>query len=227
MNYLKYQVIVCFAAAFRTADITVKETLMANFSIIGQGNMGQAIASVLTDGGAAVDFVSREATTINGDIVVLAVPFPAVDDIVSRLGSQLEGKTVVDITNPLNFETFDSLVVPSDGSAAQEIAAKLPQSKVLKAFNTNFAATLANKSVGEAISGLFSKKVENTTTVLVAGDDTAEKDALIGAVIAGGINAIDAGSLKRARELEAIGFLQLTFAVSEKINWTGGFNITA
>ena len=38
-----------------------------------------------------------------------------------------------------------------------------------------------------------------------------------------GLAFIDAGSLKRARELEAMGFLQIALAVSEKISWTGGF----
>lgn len=188
---------------------------MANFSIIGKGNMGQAIASVLTSGGASVEFVERTATTINGDVVVLAVPYPAVADIVARQGELLVGKTVVDITNPLNFETFDSLVVPADGSATSEISKLLPNSKVLKAFNTNFAATLASK-----------KLADSTTTVFVAGDDDAAKAELISAVTAGGLNAIDAGALSRARELEAIGFLQLTLAASEKIGWTGGFNVS-
>ena len=44
-------------------------------------------------------------------------------------------------------------------------------------------------------------------------------------IAAGGVDAIDAGSLSRARELEAVGFLQLTLAVGEKIGWTGGFGI--
>ena len=90
----------------------------------------------------------------------------------------------------------------------------LPNTSVLKAFNTNFAATLSSKTVGEA-----------TTTVLVAGDDVAAKDALRRAVADGGLNAIDSGPLARAHELEAIGFLQLTLAASEKIQWTGGFNL--
>ena len=71
---------------------------------------------------------------------MLAVPYPAVADIIASRGEQLAGKVVVDITNPLNFETFDSLVVPADSSATAEIAAALPQSRVLKAFNTTFAA---------------------------------------------------------------------------------------
>jgi len=116
--------------------------------------------------------------------------------------------------NPLNFETFDSLVVPSGSSAAALVQAKLPNSKVLKAFKTTFAATLATKQVG----GL-------QTTVLIAGDDTDAKAALAAAVTAGGVAAIDAGSLARAHELEALGFLQLTPAVVEKIAWTGGFAV--
>ncbi|CAN0496419.1 unnamed protein product, partial [Phaeothamnion confervicola] len=90
----------------------------------------------------------------------------------------------------------------------------LPESRVLKAFNTNFAATLASGTVGDS-----------RTTVLVAGDDADAKSILIGIVTSGGLEAIDAGSLTRARELEALGFLQLTLAVSEKISWTGGFGV--
>jgi predicted dinucleotide-binding enzyme len=120
----------------------------------------------------------------------------------------------VDITNPLNFETFDSLVVPEGSSATAQIQARLPKSSVLKAFNTNFAATLSSKTVGDA-----------TTTVLVAGDDAAAKAALIESITAGGIGAIDAGSLARAHELEAMGFLQLTLAANEHIGWTAGFAV--
>lgn len=104
--------------------------------------------------------------------------------------------------------------MPADSSAAAEIAAALPESRVLKAFNTNFAATLASGTVGDS-----------RTTVLVAGDDADAKSILIGIVTSGGLEAIDAGSLTRARELEALGFLQLTLAVSEKISWTGGFGV--
>ena len=191
---------------------------MATFSIIGTGNMGSAIGGLLAAGGASVQQISHAdlaQTTIEGDVVVLAVPFPAVANIVETVGAQLEGKTAVDITNPLNFETFDSLVVPVGSSAAAEIQSLLPNSTVLKAFNTNFAATLASKQLDG-----------KTTTVLVAGDNADAKAALVAAVTAGGVVAIDAGALSRAHELEAIGFLQLTLAVSEKISWTGGFNLS-
>jgi len=63
--------------------------------------------------------------------------------------------------------------------------------------------------------------------VLVAGDDTSAKQALIEAVAASGLGAIDAGSLERARQLEALGFLQLTLANDEKVAWSGGFAVVA
>ena len=189
---------------------------MTDFTIFGSGKMGGAIASVLTSGGATVEHIdsSTGPGTINGEIVILAVPFPALTQIVDGYGEQLAGKTVVDISNPLNFETFDSLVVPVGSSAAVELAKALPSSRVLKAFNTTFAATLASKTVGSL-----------QTTVLIAGDDATAKQSLADAITAGGVKAVDAGALSRAHELEALGFLQLTLAASEKIGWTGGFGL--
>ena len=123
---------------------------MAHVSILGTGNMGQAIAGIAGKGGHTVQLLgSGEADTpVTGDVVVLAVPYPALREIVARRADQLAGKVVVDITNPLNFETFDSLVVPADSSAAAEVADALPQSRVLKAFNTTFAGTLVAGTVG-------------------------------------------------------------------------------
>ena len=150
---------------------------------------------------------------ITGDIVVLAVPVTAFDELVAAYGAQLEGKVVVDVTNPVDFATFDSLTVPADSSAAAELQAKLPGSKVVKAFNTLFAGVLAAGQVGGDVPAV----------VLVAGDDESAKSALIELVTAGGVKGVDAGSLKRAREMEAVGFLQMTLAAREITGWTGGF----
>ena len=191
---------------------------MSHVSIIGTGAMGQAIAAVAGRGGHTVQLLGQgDATTeVTGDIVVLAVPYPAVAQVIAERGDSLAGRIVVDITNPLNFETFDSLTVAADSSATAEIAAALPQSRVLKAFNTTFAGTLASSTVGPL-----------TTTVQIAGDDADAKSTLAGLVTSGGLRAIDAGSLARARELEALGFLQITLAANEKVSWTGGFGVVA
>jgi hypothetical protein len=190
---------------------------MATVSIIGTGNMGQAIANVVGKGGHTAELLTHSDADkpVTGEVVVLAVPYPAVADVLARRAGQLTGKIVVDISNPLDFQTFDSLVVPTDSSATAVIAAELPQSRVVKAFNTNFAATLAAGTVGDA-----------STTVLIAGDDAEAKSLLTQIVTDGGLRVIDAGSLRRARELEALGFLQLTLAVGGQVDWTGGFAVS-
>lgn len=190
---------------------------MTTITIFGTGTMANAIGGVFANGDTTVTYIGREDTgsvRIEGDIVILAVPYPAVDDIISRYGDQLAGKTVVDITNPVDFSTFNSLVVPAGSSAAAEIQAKLPDSAVVKAFNTTFAGTLTSRRIGEL-----------TTTVLLAGDDVEAKTALIAAIEAGGLAAVDVGSLQRAHELEAVGFLQLALAAGEKISWNGGLGL--
>ncbi|MDI3330454.1 MAG: NADPH-dependent F420 reductase [Micrococcus sp.] len=191
---------------------------MAQISIIGTGNMGQAINTAFTKGGHTVQVIGQDDAdqAVTGNIVVLAVPYPALAEIAAARGEQLAGKIVVDITNPVNFETFDSLTVAADSSAAAELAASLRDAKVVKAFNTTFAATLASGQVADT-----------TTTVLIAGDDAEAKATLAEAIRATGMNVIDAGALSRARELEAMGFLQITLAAAEKISWTAGFAVNA
>lgn len=191
---------------------------MTKISIIGTGNMGEAIAELVAKSGNEAQLIGRAdaGRAVLGDIVVLAVPYSALSEVVAERATQLAGKIVVDITNPVNFETFDSLTVPSDGSAAAELAAALPESHLVKAFNTNFAATLSSGQVG----GL-------PTTVFIAGDNDDAKSSLAQVVTAAGLNPVDAGSLARARELEAIGFQQIALAASEKISWSAGFALVS
>jgi predicted dinucleotide-binding enzyme len=201
---------------------------MTSVTIIGAGNIGSAVAQIALKAGADVQVLARDAAkaaavhpdvtagtvgdAVTGDVVVLALPYPALAEVADQYPDGFAGKVVAETTNPLDFSTFDSLVVPAGSSATAELAARLPQARVLKAFNTTFAATLATGTVGAV-----------PTTVLIAGDDADAKAALAGLVEAGGLRAVDAGSLQRAHELEALGFLQLTLAAGEKTSWTTGF----
>lgn len=207
---------------------------MTSVTIIGTGNMGGAIAGIAVKGGTAVQILGRDQQKVNslaervggtgarvgdpitGDVVVLAVPFTAFDELASVYGSQLAGKVVVDVTNTVDPSTFDGLLVPADGSAAAVLAALVPEARVVKAFNTNFAATLSSGEVGHV-----------PTTVVLAGDDGPAKDVLRTIITAGGLRVADVGSLKRAREMESLGFLQMVLAVTEQIGWTGGFAVQA
>jgi len=189
---------------------------MSSITVIGSGAMGTAIAGLAERGGHSVEVLGHDDAqrVPAGDVVVLAVPYPAVEGLLAGRADQFRGKIVVDITNPLDFETFDSLTVPADSSAAAHIAALLPGARVVKAFNTTFAGTLSSGTVGG-----------QPTTVLVAGDDADAKAQVSAIVTDAGLRVLDAGALRRARELEAIGFLQITLAAREAISWTGGFAV--
>src|SRR5918995_1835915 len=107
-----------------------------DITIIGTGNMGRGIATRALAGG----------NPLSGDVVVLAVWYQALDDVLGRYGDQLAGRTIIDITNPVDPETYAPLTIEA-GSAAQEIAAKAPGAKVVKAFNTTFAGSLVDGQV--------------------------------------------------------------------------------
>ena len=197
---------------------------MSSVSILGSGNMARGIGTRVAAGGHTVQILARDpqesatladelggsATSgaigdpLTGDIVLLAVPSPAAAPLVEQYGDKLAGKVVVDITNPLNVETFDGLVTPPDSSAAQEIAKSAPaDTRVVKAFNTTFAGTLVAGQVKDQPLDVF-----------IAGDDTDAKAALAGVVEAGGLRAIDAGPLANAHYLEGIGFLHIALQMS-------------
>ena len=187
---------------------------MSHVSIIGGGNMGQAIATIVTKGGNTVEvFNSNDADKpVTGDVVFLAVPYPAVADVLAQRGDQLAGKVLVGITkNPLTFETFDPLVVPADASAAAKTASSPPLPRVLKAFNTNVAATLASGTVGE-----------RPITVLIAGGDADAKSVLADIVARAGC----APSTPVRWPAPAGGTLWTSCrsaCAAEKRAWTGGF----
>ena len=197
---------------------------MSTVSILGSGNMARGIATRALAGGNSVQLLARDpqesakladdlggATTsgavgdaLTGDVVVLAVPYPAAAPLVEQYGDQLSDKVVVDITNPINLETFDGLVTPTDSSAAQEIAKVAPAgTQVVKAFNTTFAGTLVEGQVKDQPLDVF-----------IAGDDADAKGAVASIVEAGGLRAIDAGPLANAHYLEGLGFLHISLQMS-------------
>jgi predicted dinucleotide-binding enzyme len=148
-------------------------------------------------GGAGEVQTAVGGEPIEGDLIVLAVYYPDAREAVERHADELDGKVVVDVTNPVN-ESFDALVVPPDGSATQELAALAPGARFVKAFNTTFARTLTEGEVaGQPLD------------VLIAGDDDGAKEAVAQLVRDGGLNPIDAGGVHRARELEALGLLHM------------------
>ena len=159
-----------------------------NIVILGKGNMGQPLAVLAEKAGHAVStFGSKD------NAVVLATKYEQALAIAQAPGisGALAGKVVVDITNPLTSD-FMSLTVGHTTSAAEEIALRLPGAKLVKAFNTIFAALLIKRAAGERVP----------VPVFVAGDDSDAVDTVSKLVAAFGFEAIKAGALANARYLE-------------------------
>jgi 8-hydroxy-5-deazaflavin:NADPH oxidoreductase len=186
-------------------------------TIIGTGNMARGIASRALAGGHTVTLLGTETEKaealagelsgdvragtvgdpIAGDVVVLAVWYQALDDVLGRYGDQLAGKTLVDITNPVDPQSYAPLTVEA-GSAAQEIAQKAPGAKVVKAFNTTFAGSLVEGEVaGQPLD------------VFVASDDDEAKAKVTEFAESAGLRVLDAGPLAIARQLEGAGYLHM------------------
>ena len=195
-------------------------------TIIGTGNMARGIATRALAGGHTVTLLGTEpekagalagelsgdvrtgtvGDPISGDVVVLAVWYQALDDVLGRYGDQLAGKTVLDITNPVDLETYAPLTVDA-GSAAQEIARKAPGAKVVKAFNTTFAGSLVEGRLGGEPLDVF-----------VASDDDEAKAKVRELAESGGLRVLDAGPLAHARQLEGAGYLHM--AIQPEIGGT-------
>jgi hypothetical protein len=189
-------------------------------TIIGAGNMGRAIGTLATAGGHDVEIVDRDAAEaqaladelggsasaldasapFGGEIVVFALYYPGIKEAVQAYADRLEGKVVVDITNPVDTETWDRLATAPGTSSAEEVAGLVPQgTPVVKAFNTTFAPTLLKGEIeGQGLD------------VLIAGDDDAAKQKVSQLVRDGGLRPVDVGPLARAQQLEQLGFLHIS-----------------
>ncbi|WP_406629771.1 NADPH-dependent F420 reductase [Amycolatopsis sp. WGS_07] len=204
---------------------------MTSISIIGSGKMSGAIAEVATRAGTGVQIIKRSAESLSaaragldygvlgdkltGDLVVLAVPYGAYPGIVEHYRDQFREKIVIDISNPIDFSTYDQLLSPADSSTAAELVKLLPAgTAVVKAFNVNLGDTLVSGTNGTT-----------RTTVLFAGDYADAKMAVAAFIEAAGMRAVDVGPLTRARELEAMGFLQIVLAALGKTRYESGFTL--
>jgi len=203
-------------------------------TIVGYGNMARAIGTRAVSAGHAVQILGRDpekakalASELGGDVTAgslddeltgeLVIPtlyYQPLMDLIDQHGDRLAGRVVVDITNPVDVETFDGMVTPDGSSGAQEIQQRLPGAKVVKAFNTTLAGPL---TAGE-VDG---QKLD----VLVAADDEDAKRTVTEFVGSLALRALDAGSLKRAREVEAIGFLQMAMQGALGNTWSTAVKI--
>jgi 8-hydroxy-5-deazaflavin:NADPH oxidoreductase len=185
--------------------------------ILGDGNVGSALARGLERAGHEVRAVGHAPEAVReaaawAEIVVIAVPFTAVDDVVETAGSELAGKTIVDVTNAL--DAHMKLAVGFSTSGAEELQKKLPKAKVVKAFNTVFAQHMDSGRLGEQKLSAF-----------VAGDDAGAKNAVLALARDIGFDAVDAGPLTSARQLEPLAALNIQLGYGLKMGTGIGFKL--
>jgi NADPH-dependent F420 reductase len=196
--------------------------------IIGAGNVGRALTTASVGAGHTVNITSAISGEADGvasevgatavrsnrdaaadaDIIILAVPFDSVRDIVSELGSQLDGKVVIDVSNRFAAE---QLGAPSNAELIQEMA---PGARLVKAFNTIFASHQANPvEDGIQLDGF------------VAGDDAEARQKVLDFVGTLGFRPIDCGPLAMARALEGMGTLNISLNMTNNWTWQTGWKL--
>ena len=195
--------------------------------IIGAGNMGSAFARRLSAAGHDVLITSKEveearqvAQSLGGstravppqqlaegvEIVIAATPYEHQVDALRGSG-RLDGKTVIEISNPLKPD-MSGLIVGHTTSAAEEVAKAVPGARVVKAFNTVFAQILGAPPVSAD-----GARVQ----VFYASDDTNAKDAVRALIDSMSFEPVDAGPLSNARYLEPLGMLNIYFGYVAKL----------
>jgi predicted dinucleotide-binding enzyme len=186
--------------------------------VIGAGNMGSAFVKRLSAAGHSVSVKTRSTTKADAlaaqypgvkvvvssptndeyDVILLATGYSEAKSALQSAGN-LQGKVVVDITNPLTSD-YMALTIGHSTSAAEEISRAVPEALVVKAFNTLFAQVIAE-------GGDFGQGTVVPT--FVAGDSEHAKKVATELALSLGFTAVDAGALKNARYLEPLAGLNI------------------
>ncbi len=210
-------------------------------AVIGAtGNMGAAISRSLSNGNYRLLLCSRNQDKISAlaneiktahasadvekmdcnvqatweaDIIILAVPYEAEKEVAEKIREMANQKIVISIANPLN-STYDGLVTQWDTSAAEELQKLLPNSKIIKAFNTTFAADFSTPVIDGKQADAF-----------IAGDDEEALQTGAELVSAAGFNPIVAGNLSVSRTLERMQLLLIQLGMKYDYNWLAGWKI--
>ena len=190
-----------------------------NIGIIGSGNVGQKLATDLAQRGHRVTIGTREPAklsefaktapdvqigsnadaAIHGEIVLLATGWSGTRNALELAGiSNLAGKIVVDITNPLDVSSGKpALALGWNTSAGEEVQAWLPQSKVVKALNTVTANAMMNPQ----------SFIGGSPDMFIAGNDAGAKQVIATWLEEIGWGIVDLGDITQSRLLEPLAMI--------------------
>lgn len=200
--------------------------------IIGAGNVGKALAKSSVRAGhevrisarhrehaeaAVKETGAREAgsnqdVAARSDIVILAVPYTTLDEVVADVARAVRDKIVVDTTNPLKSD-YSGLATFSS-SAAEQVQSKALGARVVKAFNTVLAARQADPRVDGTPVDAF-----------VAGNDDDARARVLELARTMGFRPIDCGPLAMARHLESLAFLNIALQMRHGWPWQAAWKL--
>lgn len=190
-----------------------------NIGIIGSGNMGSGLGRLWAAKGHNIFFsfsrdmnklarlaestpnskaVSPAEAVESADVVLISVGYGMIKEALAETGL-IQNKIIIDCTNPVKAD-LSGLSIGLTTSAAEEIARLVPQSRVVKAFNTIFA------EIYHSENRLFGSRM---STMLYCGDDGDSKSVVSQLIRETGFEPIDAGPLKSARYLESLAMLMI------------------
>ena len=186
--------------------------------VIGSRDSGRAEAAAQEVAGlvpgAVVEGGLNEEAAARADVVFVVVPYSAQRNTIEPLAGHLAGKVVVGVTVPLRFGKGGASIEPvPDGSAALELEALLPDSRVVAAFQTISAHDLLDPN----------KRVDSDV-VVCSSDEEAKAQVMELSGRIDGIRAVDGGGLANAGYVE--GMTALILNLNRRYKARAAFRIT-
>lgn len=183
-----------------------------NISFIGAGNVATNLGNLFINADHSVKFGTHHpqngqfsvAEAISfGEVVCFAIPFSAMNQVLTENRENLKDKIVVDITNAINISDWSPVSLGED-SGGEQTARLLPESKVVKAFNTIFADAMKTDKQFDG----------QKLTAFIASDNPEAASVVKKLADEAGFNGFVVGGIKNARHLEAMAHLNIALALS-------------
>lgn len=183
-----------------------------NIGFVGAGNVATSLGNLFSNAGHSVVYstpqpknrqVSIAEACQFGEVVCFAIPFTAMEEVLSNNKELLKNKIVVDITNAIHIEDWSPVFLGED-SGGERVARMLPESNVVKAFNTIFA------DVMQPEKQLFS---EQKLTAFIASNHKDAAETISQLATDAGFHGLVVGNIQNARHLEAMAHLNIAIAL--------------